>query len=122
MSSVIANQHWDEGVPFRIDGKDGFGSYYRGLSSTSDGQMQVYNEEDPFIDAANPGKLGMLLNGLDEADRQFVEAIAIDEHQPDRMYAGTREGQLFASRDGGDSWTQLDVSLPRITTLVCVHP
>jgi YYY domain-containing protein len=67
-TSVIANQHWDEGVPFRIDGKDGFGSYYRGLRSTSDGQMQVYNEEDPFIDAANPGKLGMLLNGLDEAD------------------------------------------------------
>ena len=66
-TSVIANQHWDEGVPFRMDGKDGFDSYYRGLTSGG-GEMQVYAEEDPYIDENNPGKLETLLRGMDEAD------------------------------------------------------
>jgi hypothetical protein len=60
-TSVIANQHYDESGPVHIDGKDGFGTYYYGLSSTSDGTMQVYNED-------TPDKLAMLLRGLDEAD------------------------------------------------------
>lgn len=60
-TSVIANQHYDESGPVHIDGKDGFGTYYYGLSSTSDGTMQVYNEDIP-------DKLAMLLQGLDEAD------------------------------------------------------
>ena len=66
-TSVIANQHWDEGVPFRLDGKDGFGGYYRGLS-TNGGEMQVYAEEDAYVDENNPGKLETLLRGMDEAD------------------------------------------------------
>lgn len=60
-TSVIANQHFDEGIPFRIAGKDGFGSYYRGLSTAPGGEMPVYNEDDP-------AKLEVLLDGLDEAD------------------------------------------------------
>ncbi len=60
-TSVIANQHFDESGPVRIEGKDGFGSYYRGLASTSDGTMQVYNED-------SPDKLNMYLNALDESD------------------------------------------------------
>ncbi len=60
-TSVIANQHFDEGIPFRIEGKDGFGWYYRGLSSTPWGDMPVYNEDDP-------AKYEMFLRALDEAD------------------------------------------------------
>ncbi|BCX04887.1 MAG: hypothetical protein KatS3mg053_2825 [Candidatus Roseilinea sp.] len=60
-TSVIANQHFDEGIPFRIEGKDGFGWYYRGLSSSPWGDMPVYNEDDP-------AKYEMFLNALDEAD------------------------------------------------------
>lgn len=66
-TSVIANQHWDEGVPFRLDGKDAFGGFYRGLSHDG-GEMPVYAEEDPYIDENNPGKLRSLLRGLEEAD------------------------------------------------------
>jgi YYY domain-containing protein len=66
-TAVIANQHWDEGIPFRIDGKDGFGGYYRGIS-TGSGEIPVYEEEDPYVDPNNPGKTEKLLNGLDEAD------------------------------------------------------
>ena len=66
-TSVIGNQHWDEGLPFRLGGKDGYGAYYRGLSFGG-GEMQVYAEEDPYIDEGNPGKMQWLLRGLDEAD------------------------------------------------------
>ena len=60
-TSVIANQHFDEGIPFRIAGKDGFGWYYRGLSSTPWGDMPVYNEDDS-------AKFNMFLQSLNEAD------------------------------------------------------
>jgi len=59
---VIANEHWDDGLPFRIDGKDGFGSWgYRGLSTSSDGSMQMYMED-------TPEKRELLYRWLNEAD------------------------------------------------------
>lgn len=29
--AVLANEHWDDGMPMRIEGKDGFGGCYRGI-------------------------------------------------------------------------------------------
>lgn len=60
-TSVVANEHWDDAVPQPIDGKDPYGSYYNGLSSSRDGQIQNYNEDEP-------AKLPQVLNWLDEAD------------------------------------------------------
>jgi YYY domain-containing protein len=60
-TSVIANQHFDEGIPFRLDGKDGFGQYYYGLSSTPWGDLPVYHEDDP-------SKFEVFLRSLNEAD------------------------------------------------------
>ena len=47
--SVIANEHWDDALPFSLDGKISFrpAGLYRGLASSSDGQMQMYNEDTP---------------------------------------------------------------------------
>ncbi len=59
-TSIVTDQHWDEGVPTRVDGRDPYGQYYRGLS-TAGGNMEPYNEEDP-------GKADQLMNALDEAD------------------------------------------------------
>jgi YYY domain-containing protein len=60
--SVIANEHWDDGLPLRIEGKDGFGSFgYHGLSSSSDGSMQMYAED-------TPEKREQLYQWLNEAD------------------------------------------------------
>jgi YYY domain-containing protein len=60
--SVIANEHWDDGLPLRVDGKDGFGSFgYHGLSSSSDGSMQMYGED-------TPEKREQLYQWLNEAD------------------------------------------------------
>ena len=50
--SVVANEHWDDPLPFSIDGKIGFkpsGGYY-GLTQAnggSDGQMEKYGEDTP---------------------------------------------------------------------------
>jgi YYY domain-containing protein len=61
--SVIANEHWDDGLPFSIDGRMSFkpsGEYY-GLRSSSDGQMQMYGED-------TPEKREQLYQWLNEAD------------------------------------------------------
>ena len=59
---VIANEHWDDGLPMRVEGKDGFGTWgYKGLSSSSDGSMQMYSEDVPE-------KRELLYRWLNEAD------------------------------------------------------
>ncbi|MDW8054064.1 MAG: DUF2298 domain-containing protein [Anaerolineae bacterium] len=60
-TSVIANEHWDDAVPQPLDGRNPYSDYYRGLSTSSDGQMQNYNDD-------TPEKLAQLLDWLDEAD------------------------------------------------------
>ncbi len=60
-TSVIANEHWDDGLPLRLGGRDPFWNWYRGLSSSPDGQLGLYNED-------TPEKRMQLLNWLDEAD------------------------------------------------------
>ena len=39
--SVLANEHWDDGLPLRVDGKDGFGGWYKGIEITN------YDEDTP---------------------------------------------------------------------------
>ncbi|MEW5719527.1 MAG: glycosyltransferase family 39 protein, partial [Chloroflexota bacterium] len=46
--SILANEHWDDPLPLRIDGKDPFGGMYRSLpSSSGDGLMHWYDEDTP---------------------------------------------------------------------------
>ncbi|MBI3913939.1 MAG: glycosyltransferase family 39 protein, partial [Chloroflexi bacterium] len=61
VGSVIANEHWDDPLPLRVDGKDPFGGMYRGLKSSSDGLMQWYAED-------TPEKRAQAIAWLDEAD------------------------------------------------------
>ncbi len=63
-TSVIGNEHWDDALPQRIDGKDAYGNWYRGLSSPSskpDGLMHIYDNDTLEKRAA-------LFDWLDEAD------------------------------------------------------
>ncbi len=61
LGSVIANEHWDDPLPLRVDGKDPYGGMYRGLSSSSDGVMHWYDED-------TPEKRTEAIKWLDEAD------------------------------------------------------
>ncbi|MBN1877156.1 MAG: glycosyltransferase family 39 protein [Anaerolineae bacterium] len=61
-TSVIANEHWDDALPQRMDGKDAFGNWYRSLASNPpDGQMNNYDND-------TPDKRAALFDWLDEAD------------------------------------------------------
>jgi len=58
--SVIANEHWDWGLPLRIDGRDGF----RGVGvdpAYGEVTLELYNED-------TPEKRAQLLDWLDQAD------------------------------------------------------
>ncbi len=60
-TSVIANEHWDDPLPLRIDGKDPFWNWYQDLSSSPTGQMNNYDND-------TEEKRQYLLDWLDEAD------------------------------------------------------
>ena len=45
------------------------------------------------------------------------DAMTADPFSPAGVYLGTTGGELFCSRDDGDSWHKLPAQLPRITTL-----
>lgn len=59
--SVIANEHWDDPLPMRVEGLDPFGGMFRGLSSSSDGMIQNYMED-------GEEKREAIQKWLDEAD------------------------------------------------------
>lgn len=60
-SSVIANEHWDDSLPLRLDGKDAFWNWYQSLSSSHSALMNLYDND-------TPQKREELFNWLDEAD------------------------------------------------------
>jgi len=53
-TSVIGNEHWDDGLPLRVDGRDGFGMY-KGV------EIHNYAEDDP-------GKFSNMIAWLTQAD------------------------------------------------------
>jgi len=60
-TSVIANEHWDDALPLRVDGADPFRNWYADLKSSPSGQMNHYDND-------SPAKRRELLNWLNEAD------------------------------------------------------
>ncbi len=60
--------------------------------------------------------------GIEETSDRFAEMIVFDEADPDNMYLGFRTGEIYGSHDGGESWAQLDVTVPPdLTTMRCVR-
>ena len=61
-----------------------------------------------------------LTSGLPQKDH-FVgvlrDALAADSLSPAGVYFGTTAGELFCSKDDGDTWAKLPAQFPRITTL-----
>jgi len=65
--TIVANEHWDDALPLRIDGHNPFGGMYQGLSTSPDGQMQNYNED-------TEEKRAQLFAWLDETDYIFLSS------------------------------------------------
>ncbi len=57
-----------------------------------------------------------LSRGLDGAQKEFAEAIIVDREEPNRLYAAQRSGDIYASEDGGDSWTSVDARVPGVSS------
>lgn len=78
--------------------------------------------ESVMIKTRNGGESWEKIDGsLAEMNRSFPEAIVLDEAQPERMYAGLRNGEIYGSADGGSSWRNLGVKAPEICAMVAVQ-
>jgi photosystem II stability/assembly factor-like uncharacterized protein len=75
-----------------------------------DGRLAVWRSRDAGA------SWEMLTNGLPEKAHVVVlrEAMATDSFEDAGIYAGTNTGQLFYSRDSGDTWALLADYLPPI--------
>ena len=62
-----------------------------------------------------------LSNGPNDGGKSFTEVLAIDDESPHCMYAGTRGGDIYTSDDAGESWRKLDIRVPSISDMRCVH-
>jgi photosystem II stability/assembly factor-like uncharacterized protein len=53
-----------------------------------------------------------------------VWSLCVCPHEPTLMFAGTRPGRLYGSRDSGHTWTQLPLDLPPTTRVstIAVDP
>ena len=62
-----------------------------------------------------------LQDGLTESSKSFPGAIALDQSNPDHLYAGFKSGEIYASEDNGDCWAKLDVKVSAISDMRCVQ-
>lgn len=79
-----------------------------------DGKLAVWRTRDAG------GSWERLGNGLPQKDAYLGilrEGMATDSHGDFGLYFGTSTGQLFASIDEGDSWTEIASYLPSITSV-----
>jgi photosystem II stability/assembly factor-like uncharacterized protein len=80
-----------------------------------DHACRVYRTED------GGGKWTPLTDGLPQENYYDIvlrDAMCTDDLDPAGVYFGTRNGQVFGSRDDGDSWRELTANLPGV---LCVR-
>jgi hypothetical protein len=84
------------------------------MRATIDGRLRVYRSRDAGASWQS------LENGLPQ-QHAYVQilrdAFAADTLEPLGLYFGTSSGHLFASRDGGESWTMVAGFLPKILSV-----
>src|SRR2546422_11282085 len=106
----------DFGFAMEVDPHDANTAYIIPLESdefrcTPEGKLRVYRTR-------NAGDSWEALeNGLPQEhalETVLRDGLSADSLQPTGLYFGTRNGKLFGSKDGGDSWTAIVESLPAI--------
>jgi photosystem II stability/assembly factor-like uncharacterized protein len=87
--------------------------------SASSGPFAAHGRGDPQagIYRRRNGSWDVLAGGLPDPLHSMPYALVATE---DRLYAGLRNGELWESRDHGDTCERCDVTLPRLVALVAV--
>jgi photosystem II stability/assembly factor-like uncharacterized protein len=79
-----------------------------------DGKAAVWRTQDA---GSSWQRLGQGLPQEDAHVGVLREAMAIDKEDEPGLYFGTSTGQVFASTDNGDSWTEIASYLPAISSV-----
>ena len=80
------------------------------------GQFTVYRTRDSGTtwEALTAG-----LPGPNDYQSVYREGLDTDGLDPEGVYVGTSNGQVFASTDGGDHWQRLPGTLPPVLSVTC---
>ena len=85
---------------------------------TVDGKVRVYETRDRGT------SWKALSDGLPQSNAYLTvlrQAFCADGHSPLGLYFGAESGDLFASADGGATWTTLATHLPPILSVRAAH-
>ena len=96
---------------------------YSAVANGNPGQWRARESgaEAALIRSNDAGATWSALDADAEIVRGFPEAIAVDPESPGRVFLATRSGRLYASENGGDSWTDLGLETPEIANLKVAH-
>jgi hypothetical protein len=81
-----------------------------------DGQLAVYRTRD---DGASWQALTTGLPGPHDYQSVYRDGLDTDGLDPEGVFFGTSNGEVFGSLDGGDSWRRLPGTLPPILSVTC---
>ena len=59
------------------------------------------------------------LPGPNDYQSSYREGMDTDGLDPEGVYVGTSNGQVYASIDGGDHWDRLPGTLPPVLSITC---
>ena len=80
------------------------------------GQFTVYRTRDA---GASWQPLTDGLPGPNDYQSVYREGLDTDGLEPEGVYVGTSNGQVYASADGGDHWQRLPGTLPPVLSVTC---
>jgi photosystem II stability/assembly factor-like uncharacterized protein len=80
------------------------------------GQLAVYRSRDG---GATWQPLTAGLPGPHDYQSVYREGLDTDGLDPEGVYLGTSNGQVYASADGGDHWRRLPGTLPPVLSVTC---
>ena len=83
---------------------------------TTGGQFAIYRTRDA---GSTWERLTDGLPGPHDYQSVYREGMDTDGLDPEGVYVGTSNGQLYASTDGGDHWQRLPGTLPPILSVTC---
>lgn len=119
---VSGNLPSDFGFPIEVHPHEPETIYVVPITSDSlhyppDGKLRVYRSRSGGND---PQGWEALTQGLPQRDcyvNILRDAMAIDTLEPGGIYFGTTGGQVYASPDGGDTWTSIVRDLPAVVSV-----